>query len=68
MGPIRYLRLQQLHRIRSTLRIADPERDTVTKIAAEFGIWDFSRLAREYRTLFGELPSQTLRGHDHSPD
>jgi AraC family ethanolamine operon transcriptional activator len=68
MGPIRYLRLRQLHRIHATLRVADPARDTVTKIAADCGIWDFSRLAREYRALFGELPSQTLRNHVPSPN
>jgi hypothetical protein len=35
--------------------------DTVTKIAARFGVWDFSLFARNYRALYGEAPSQTLR-------
>jgi len=61
IGPTRYLRLQQLHRVRARLRDADGHRDTVTKIATECGVWDLSRLAREYRALFGELPTQTLR-------
>ena len=63
IGPTRYLRLQQLHRVRARLRDADPHRnrDTITKIATECGVWDLSRLAREYRSLFGELPTQTLR-------
>ena len=61
IGPIRYLRLCQLHRVRAALRAADPDRDTITRIATECGIWDLSRLAREYRSLFGELPTQTLR-------
>jgi AraC family ethanolamine operon transcriptional activator len=61
IGPIRYLRLCQLHRIRAGLRDADPDRDTITKVATECGVWDLSRLAREYRALFGELPTQTLR-------
>ena len=61
IGPMRYLRLHQLHRVRARLRDADPHRDTITRIATECGIWDLSRLAREYRSLFGELPTQTLR-------
>lgn len=61
IGPIRYLRLCQLHRVRSALRAADPDRDTITRIATECSVWDLSRLAREYRSLFGELPTQTLR-------
>jgi len=60
IGPIRSLRLCQLHRVRSALRGADPDRDTITSIATECGVWDLSRLAREYRSLFGELPTQTL--------
>jgi AraC family ethanolamine operon transcriptional activator len=61
IGPMRYLRLHQLHRVRARLRDADPHRDTITKVATECGVWDLSRLAREYRSLFGELPTQTLR-------
>jgi AraC family ethanolamine operon transcriptional activator len=61
IGPMRYLRLHQLHRVRARLRDADPHRDTITRIATECGVWDLSRLAREYRALFGELPTQTLR-------
>jgi hypothetical protein len=33
----------------------------VTRIAARFGIWDFSLFARNYKALFGESPSRTLR-------
>ena len=61
IGPIRYLRLHQLHQVRARLRDANPDRDTITKVATECGVWDLSRLAREYRALFGELPTQTLR-------
>ena len=61
IGPIRYLRLRQLRRIRAALRVADPDSETVTKVASDFGVWDLSRFAREYRAVFGEAPSQTLR-------
>ena len=30
-------------------------------IAADFGFWEFGRFSGQYRRLFGELPSETLR-------
>jgi AraC family ethanolamine operon transcriptional activator len=61
VGPMRLLKVRQLREIRAALLRADPQRDTVTRIAARFGIWDFSLFARNYKSLFGESPSRTLR-------
>ncbi|MGP0097832.1 MAG: helix-turn-helix domain-containing protein [Terriglobales bacterium] len=61
VAPVHYLNMRTLHRIRRALKTADPSRATVTEIATQFGVWHFSRLARNYRFLFGELPSETLR-------
>lgn len=61
VGPMRLFKLRQLREIRAALFRADPQRDTVTRIAARFGIWDFSLFARNYKALFGESPSRTLR-------
>lgn len=61
VGPIRLLKMRQLREIRAALEIADPKRDTVANIAERFGVWDFSLFARNYKRLFGESPSQTLR-------
>ena len=61
VGPMRLLKVRQLREIRAALMRADPQRDTVTRIAARFGIWDFSLFARNYKALFGESPSRTLR-------
>ncbi|HMN45613.1 MAG TPA: helix-turn-helix transcriptional regulator [Povalibacter sp.] len=61
VGPMRLLKVRQLREIRSALLKGDPVLDTVTKIAARFGVWDFSLFARNYRALYGEAPSQTLR-------
>ena len=49
------------HATRAALLRADPQRDTVTRSAARFGLWDFSLFARNYKALFGESPSRTLR-------
>jgi AraC family ethanolamine operon transcriptional activator len=61
VGPMRLLKVRQLREIRAALLRADPQRDTVTRIAARFGIWDFSLFARNYKALFSESPSRTLR-------
>jgi AraC family ethanolamine operon transcriptional activator len=61
IGPIRFLKVRQLQQIRDALHAADPTQETGTSVAARFGIWDFSLFARNYKRLFGEAPSCTLR-------
>jgi len=59
--PVQYLNRRTLHQVRKALKAADPSVATVTSIATQFGVWQFGRMARDYRLLFGELPSETLR-------
>jgi AraC-like DNA-binding protein len=61
MGPIRYLWLRRMHLARHALVLADPTLSTVTEIATEFGFWELGRFSVEYRALFGEAPSASLR-------
>ena len=61
VGPMRLLKVRQLLEIRRELLAADPTRDTVARIAASFGVWDFSLFARNYKALYGESPSESLR-------
>ena len=61
MGPIHYLWLRRMHLVRRTLASAGSSGSTVTRIAADFGFWEFGRFSGQYRRLFGELPSETLR-------
>jgi AraC family ethanolamine operon transcriptional activator len=61
VGPMRLLKVRQLLEIRAALLAADPSRDTVARIAASFGVWDFSLFARNYKALYGESPSESLR-------
>ena len=71
VGPIRLLKMRQLREIRAALLAADPAHETVASIAGRFGVWDFSLFARNYKRLFGESPSQTLRtpaGSSEHPD
>jgi transcriptional regulator GlxA family with amidase domain len=60
MGPKRYLLLRRMHLARRALRVAATDA-TVTDIATEFGFWELGRFAVEYKALFGEGPSETLR-------
>src|SRR5208282_237053 len=60
-GPAQFLKLRALYQARQALRGSDPSKTTVAEVATRFGIWEFGRFARDYRSLFGELPSETLR-------
>jgi AraC family ethanolamine operon transcriptional activator len=61
VGPMRLLKVRQLMEIRRVLLASDPSQDTVARIAARFGVWDFSLFARNYKSLYGESPSESLR-------
>jgi len=62
VGPMRYLRLIRLNQAHKALRRAEPDHTEVTAVLTRLGIWDFGQFACEYKALFGEAPSQTLRG------
>jgi AraC-like DNA-binding protein len=62
MGPIHYLWLRRMHLAREALRRADAATATVAGIAADHGFWELGRFSVEYRKLFGETPSRSLRG------
>jgi AraC family ethanolamine operon transcriptional activator len=66
VGPMRLLKVRQLREIRAALAGADAGEQTVAKIAARFGVWDFSLFARNYRALYCETPSTTLRSKPQS--
>jgi AraC-like DNA-binding protein len=50
----------RLHRIRHDLASDEERACTVALIANQWGISELGRMARRYRDLFGELPSETL--------
>ena len=62
MSPAKYLKRYRLTQARLRLRAADPVETTVTDVAVSWGFWELGRFAVDYRRLFGECPSQTLRG------
>jgi AraC-like DNA-binding protein len=61
IGPKKYLLVRRMHLARRALIMANPHVCTVTDVATQYGFWQFGRFAGEYKSLFGELPSETLR-------
>lgn len=61
IGPKSYLLALRLNRVRRALLAADPRCTTVENIAVRWGFWHMSQFARDYRKLFDELPSTTLK-------
>ena len=55
-----FVRKTKLRRCREQLLAADAAIDTVGDIAAEWGFFQLSNFAKNYRLEFGELPSETL--------
>jgi AraC family transcriptional regulator, ethanolamine operon transcriptional activator len=64
MNPSDYRRLRGMQRVHRALRRENPDTATVSEIARRCGFRDLSGFAANYRALYGELPSATLRG-DH---
>ena len=61
MPPKRYLQLRQLNQVHAALCAAEAQGQLVMDILMRHGITELGRFAAEYRALFGELPSQTIR-------
>ena len=61
VSPKAYLTLRRMHLARRMLTRSNAFTMTVTETAAHFGFWNFGRFSAQYRQLFGETPSQTLR-------
>jgi AraC family ethanolamine operon transcriptional activator len=60
-NPVQYLRAIRLNSARRELRDGNPAIMQVQDIAARWGFWHLSHFASDYRAMFGELPSDTLR-------
>jgi AraC-like DNA-binding protein len=61
VSPTRYHLLRRLNMARSALLRADPEQASVAEIARNHQFLEPGRFAVAYRTIFGEMPSSTLR-------
>ncbi|WP_433493478.1 AraC family transcriptional regulator [Micromonospora sp. CA-248089] len=60
--PAAHLRRIRLERAHQELRMGDPRRETVSRIATRWGFLSHSRFTAHYRSVFGIPPSRTLHG------
>lgn len=62
IGPNAYIRHQRLHGVRRALLAVEPESGVVKELAIQWGFWHMGHFSKNYRTLFGECPTETLVG------
>ena len=60
-SPVDYLRSVRLNAVRRRLVMSSPAELSIGDAAAQWGFYHLSHFAGQYKALFGELPSQTLR-------
>lgn len=61
ISPVRYLRLVRLNEARRELMTSGKKRIKVMDVALNWGFVEMGRFSGEYRQLFQELPSETLK-------
>ncbi|MBU0603811.1 MAG: helix-turn-helix domain-containing protein [Gammaproteobacteria bacterium] len=61
MAPKDYLKRVRLNAVRRELQHGGDPARCVHDIATRWGFWHLGHFSHDYRTLFGELPSMTLR-------
>lgn len=66
-SPMMYLRQLRLHRVQAELATSSADSVTVTMVAGRWGFIHLGRFASQYRQLFGEHPSETLRAPVSDP-
>jgi AraC family ethanolamine operon transcriptional activator len=62
VSPITYIRCAKLSRVHHVLQNADRRATSIARSAADWGFVHMGQFAKDYRALFGECPSDTLRG------
>jgi AraC family ethanolamine operon transcriptional activator len=61
MSPGAYLRVLRLNGVRRALRDSASPFTSVQEAACEWGFWHLSQFSCDYKRMFGELPSESLR-------
>ena len=61
VSPMAFMKQRRFEMVRGQLLTARDEGKTVTVIATEYGFFQLGQFAVDYRKMFGESPSETLR-------
>jgi AraC-like DNA-binding protein len=65
IGPTEYIRRRRMQRVHRALLNGNPDAVSISAVARRYGFRSLGRFAANYRALFGELPSATLRHDAH---
>jgi AraC family transcriptional regulator, ethanolamine operon transcriptional activator len=61
VSPMAYLKALRLQAVRTQLQLTDPAAIAIAEIAHRFRFNSLGHFSRDYKTMFGELPSDTLK-------
>ena len=61
IGPTEYVRRGRMQLVHRAPRNGNPDAPSISAVARRYGFRGLGRFAANYRALFGELPSVTLR-------
>jgi AraC family transcriptional regulator, ethanolamine operon transcriptional activator len=61
MSPMAYLKRQRLNGVHQSLLVSDQSQTRIIDVAANWGFWHMGHFTADYRKMFGETPSETLR-------
>lgn len=61
LSPIKFINCHRLNVVRSALKKTDASIASITDIANHNGFWHMGQFAKDYKNLFGELPSKTVK-------
>ena len=60
-SPMAYFKRERLSGVRQALQHPQPTRTRVIDVATAWGFWHMGHFTADYREMFGESPSETLR-------
>lgn len=60
-SPMAYLKAQRLNAVHRELCQSDYAKTRIIDVATNWGFWHMGHFTADYRAMFGETPSQTLR-------
>ena len=61
LTPKNYTLMHRMNNVRKQLRKANPNKRTVSEIARQHGFWHMGQFSADYKKIFTELPSKTLK-------
>jgi AraC family transcriptional regulator, ethanolamine operon transcriptional activator len=61
LSPKAFLRARRLNAVRRELLQSEAAVSTIFDLASNWGFWHMGQFGRDYKAMFGELPSETLK-------